>query len=293
MTFKAGFVNIIGKPNVGKSTLMNVLVGEKLSIITPKAQTTRKRILGIVSNDDCQIVFSDTPGIIDSPEYKLHEWMNGQVETALTDADILILMTDPWDKLDEQHKIIEQTKKLTTPVLIVINKIDTITTARLGEFLHKWNTILPGKEVIPISALENKNTDVLFNSITKLLPEHPAYFDKDEITDQTERFIAAEIIREKIFMNYQQEIPYNAEVNVEEYKDKGHLIAIRAVIYVGRDTHKSIIIGKGGAAIKKVGTEARIDIEAFTERKIFLELFVKVKENWKNEDRTLKYFGYN
>ncbi|MBK9506233.1 MAG: GTPase Era [Chitinophagales bacterium] len=293
MGFKAGFINIVGKPNVGKSTLMNVLVGEKLSIITPKAQTTRKRILGIVSNDDCQMVFSDTPGIIDSPEYKLHEWMNEQVNTALTDADVLILMTDPWDMLNEQHKIIEQVKKMQTPVLIVINKIDTINKARLGEFLEKWNSLLPGKEIIPISALEKTNTAILFNRLVELLPEHPAYFDKDEITDQTERFIAAEIIREKIFLNYQQEIPYNVEVNVEEYKDKGHLIAIRAVIYVGRDTHKSIIIGKGGIAIKKTGTEARIDIEAFTERKIFLELFVKVKENWKNEDRTLKYFGYN
>lgn len=293
MGFKAGFVNIIGKPNVGKSTLMNVLVGEKLSIITPKAQTTRKRILGIVTTDEYQLVFSDTPGIIDSPEYKLHNWMNEQVYTALGDADILLLMTDPWDMLDEQHQLIEQIKKTDTPVIIVLNKIDTINKQRLGEFIEKWHTLLPGKIIKPISALEKTNTTDLIQYIGTLLPEHPAYFDKDEITDQTERYIAAEIIREKIFLNYQQEIPYNAEVHVEEYKDKGHLIAIRAVIYVGRDTHKSIIIGKGGTAIKKTGTEARIDIEAFTERKIFLELFVKVKENWKNEERTLKYFGYN
>ncbi len=293
MGFKAGFVNIIGKPNVGKSTLMNVMVGEKLSIITPKAQTTRKRILGIVSTDDCQIVFSDTPGIIDSPQYKLHNWMNDQVTTALTDADILILMTDPYDKLDEQHHIITQVKTLTTPVIIVVNKIDTLSKGRLDECVEKWKTILPEKEIITISALAKTNTDILYQRIVELLPEHPAYFDKDEITDQSERFIVAEIIREKIFLNYQEEIPYNVEVNVEEYKDKGNIIAIRTVIYVGRDTHKSIIIGKGGAAIKQTGIDARLDIEAFTGNKVFLELFVKVKENWKNEDRTLKYFGYN
>jgi len=293
MGFKAGFVNIIGKPNVGKSTLMNVMVGEKLSIITPKAQTTRKRILGIVSTDDCQIVFSDTPGIIDSPQYKLHNWMNDQVTTALTDSDILILMTDPYDKLDEQHHIITQVKTLTTPIIIVVNKIDTLNKIKLDAYIEKWKTILPEKEIITISALEKTNTDTLYQRIVELLPEHPAYFDKDEITDQSERFIVAEIIREKIFLNYQEEIPYNVEVNVEEYKDKGNIIAIRAVIYVGRDTHKSIIIGKGGAAIKQTGIDARLDIEGFTGNKVFLELFVKVKENWKNEDRTLKYFGYN
>lgn len=293
MTFRSGYVNIIGKPNVGKSTLMNVLVGEKLSIISPKAQTTRKRILGIVSDENSQIVFSDTPGIIDSPEYKLHSWMNDQVKVALQDADIILFMTDPWDRINEQHEIIHQLNKSTIPVIVIINKTDAITQPKTLELIANWKEILPGKEVLPISAQEKTNIDVLLKLISSQLPEHPPYFDPEEITDQSERFIAAEIVREKIFYNYKQEIPYSVEVAIEEYKDKETLIAIRAVIYVSKETHKSIIIGKGGLAIKKVGIEARLDIEKFTGRKIFLELFVKVKENWKNEDRSLKYFGYN
>lgn len=293
MTFRSGYVNIIGKPNVGKSTLMNVLVGEKLSIISPKAQTTRKRILGIVSDENSQIVFSDTPGIIDSPEYKLHSWMNDQVKVALQDADIILFMTDPWDRINEQHEIIQQLNKSTIPVIVIINKTDAITQPKTLELIANWKEILPGKEVLPISAQEKTNIDVLLKLISSQLPEHPPYFDPEEITDQSERFIAAEIVREKIFYNYKQEIPYSVEVAIEEYKDKESLIAIRAVIYVSKETHKSIIIGKGGLAIKKVGIEARLDIEKFTGRKIFLELFVKVKENWKNEDRSLKYFGYN
>ena len=278
---------------VGKSTLMNVLVGEKLSIISPKAQTTRKRILGIVSDENSQIVFSDTPGIIDSPEYKLHSWMNDQVKVALQDADIILFMTDPWDRINDQHEIIQQLNKSTIPVIVIINKTDAITQPKTLELIANWKEILPGKEVLPISAQEKTNIDVLLKLISSQLPEHPPYFDPEEITDQSERFIAAEIVREKIFYNYKQEIPYSVEVAIEEYRDKETLIAIRAVIYVSKETHKSIIIGKGGLAIKKVGIEARLDIEKFTGRKIFLELFVKVKENWKNEDRSLKYFGYN
>lgn len=293
MTFRSGYVNIIGKPNVGKSTLMNVLVGEKLSIISPKAQTTRKRILGIVTEVNSQIVFSDTPGIIDSPEYKLHSWMNDQVKVALQDADIILFMTDPWDRINDQHEIIQQLNKSVIPVIVIINKTDAITQPKTLELIANWKEILPGKEVLPISAQEKTNIDVLLKLISSQLPEHPPYFDPEEITDQSERFIAAEIVREKIFYNYKQEIPYSVEVAIEEYKDKETLIAIRAVIYVSKETHKSIIIGKGGLAIKKVGIEARLDIEKFTGRKIFLELFVKVKENWKNEDRSLKYFGYN
>ncbi len=293
MTFRSGYVNIIGKPNVGKSTLMNVLVGEKLSIISPKAQTTRKRILGIVTEVNSQIVFSDTPGIIDSPEYKLHSWMNDQVKAALQDADIILFMTDPWDRINDQHEIIQQLNKSVIPVIVIINKTDAITQPKTLELIANWKEILPGKEVLPISAQEKTNIDVLLKLISSQLPEHPPYFDPEEITDQSERFIAAEIVREKIFYNYKQEIPYSVEVAIEEYKDKETLIAIRAVIYVSKETHKSIIIGKGGLAIKKVGIEARLDIEKFTGRKIFLELFVKVKENWKNEDRSLKYFGYN
>ncbi len=272
---------------------MNVLVGEKLSIISPKAQTTRKRILGIVSDENSQIVFSDTPGIIDSPEYKLHSWMNDQVKVALQDADIILFMTDPWDRINDQHEIIQQLNKSTIPVIVIINKTDAITQPKTLELIANWKEILPGKEVLPISAQEKTNIDVLIKLISSQLPEHPPYFDPEEITDQSERFIAAEIVREKIFYNYKQEIPYSVEVAIEEYKDKETLIAIRAVIYVSKETHKSIIIGKGGLAIKKVGIEARLDIEKFTGRKIFLELFVKVKENWKNEDRSLKYFGYN
>lgn len=293
MAYKSGFVNIIGKPNVGKSTLMNALVGEKLSIVSPKAQTTRKRILGIVSGDDFQLVFSDTPGIIDAPEYKLHTWMNDQVNTALQDADILLFMTTADDRLHQDHEIVHTLKKMRVPVIVVINKSDMIKKSDLEQLTEEWKKILPSGKVISISALNKINIDKLLLEIHALLPEHPPYFDTDEMTDQTERFIAAEIVREKIFLHYTQEIPYSVEVIVEEYKEKETLTAIRAVIYVSKENHKSIIIGKGGAAIKRIGTEARIDIEKFIGRKVFLELFVKVKENWKNEERTLKYFGYN
>lgn len=286
-------MNIIGKPNVGKSTLMNALVGEKLSIITPKAQTTRRRILGIVTDEQAQIVFSDTPGLIDQPEYKLHEWMNSQITTALQDADVLLCMTDSRDELPANHPLIDALRYTKIPVIVVINKTDLMDKTVLQKIRDKWSAALPERPIIEISALQNKQIETLQGMIRELLPEHPAYYEADELTDQTERVIAAEIIREKIFLQYQQEIPYNVEVVVEAYKDKGDIIAVSAMIYVGRDTHKSIIIGKGGSAIKQVGIAARQDMEAFTGKKIFLELFVKVRENWKNDDRHLRYFGYN
>lgn len=292
MAFKSGFVNIIGRPNVGKSTLMNALVGEKLSIITPKAQTTRRRILGIVTDAETQIVFSDTPGLIDSPEYKLHQWMNAQVATALQDADVIILMTDTRDELDGAHQLVQSLQQTPVPVIVAINKSDLMDADTLERIRNKWEKLLPGKHILTISALQGKNTEELHQLIRSMLPVHPPYYEADEMTDQTERAIAAEIVREKIFLQYQQEIPYNTEVIVDAYKDKGDIIAVSAVIYVGRDTHKSIIIGKGGSAIKQVGIAARQDLEKFTGKKIFLELFVKVRDNWKNDDRSLKHFGY-
>ena len=292
MGFKAGFVNIVGRPNVGKSTLMNALVGEKLSIITPKAQTTRRRILGIVSDAQHQIVFSDTPGLIDDPEYKLHHWMNAQVNMALSDADIIVFMTDNRDVLPAGHVLINVLHNTKIPVLIVLNKCDLMQATEIAGLREKWTNLLPNKPVYEISARNGSGVDVLQAAIRDLLPEHPAYYDLDELTDQTERVIAAEIIREKIFLHYQQEIPYNCEVIVDAYKDKGDILAISAVIYVGRDTHKSIIIGKGGTAIKQLGIASRQDIELFAGKKIFLELFVKVRDNWKNDDRSLRHFGY-
>jgi len=291
--FKSGFVNIIGRPNAGKSTLMNVLVGEKLSIITHKAQTTRRRILGIVQSETSQIIFSDTPGIIEQPQYKLHEWMNDQIRIALLDADLILLMVTADDQLNEEDEVFQQLAEMKVPVMVVINKTDLISEVTLVQLITKWSAIFPEREIIPISAVKKTNIDVLQQRIIEQLPEHPPYFDKDELTDQTERFFAAEMIREKIFLNYKQEIPYSVETVVEEYKDKGDILVIKATIFVGRDAHKNIIIGKGGSAIKQTGIDARKDIEAFTGKKVFLELFVKVKENWKNDERTLKYFGYN
>jgi GTP-binding protein Era len=292
MSYRSGFVNIIGRPNVGKSTLLNALVGEKLSIITPKAQTTRRRILGIVTTDTYQAVFSDTPGLIDQPEYKLHQWMNAQVSTALKDGDVLVLLTDPRDELNGDHALIQTLQKMPVHIIVAINKSDLLSPADIGSQTEKWTLLFPKADVLAISALHKTNTDMLFGKIIEALPVHPPYYDNDTWTDQTEREIAAEMIREKIFMQYQQEIPYNVEVIVDAYKDKGDIIAISAVIYVGRDTHKSIIIGKGGTAIKALGIASRQDIEQFVGKKIFLELFVKVRENWKNDDRGLKQFGY-
>lgn len=292
MSYRSGFVNIIGRPNVGKSTLLNALVGEKLSIITPKAQTTRRRVLGIVTTETYQAVFSDTPGLIDQPEYKLHQWMNAQVSTALKDGDVIVLLTDPRDELNGDHALIQTLQKMPVQIIIAVNKSDLLSSADITVQTNKWTSLFPKADVIAISALHKTNTDVLFGKIIDALPVHPPYYDNDTWTDQTERVIAAEMIREKIFMQYQQEIPYNVEVIVDAYKDKGDIIAISAVIYVGRDTHKSIIIGKGGTAIKALGIASRQDIEQFVGKKIFLELFVKVRENWKNDDRGLKQFGY-
>ncbi len=292
MGHKAGFVNIIGNPNVGKSTLMNALVGDKLSIITSKAQTTRHRILGIVNGADYQIVYSDTPGIL-KPKYKLQETMLKYVTGALSDADVLLYVTDYLDDPSKNIDFIEKLKQIDTPLLLLVNKIDIKTESGLKESVEKWMSIFEDVQVIPISALKKTNLDAVLSEIIKLLPESPPYFPDDQLTDKTERFLVSEIIREKIIMFYKQEIPYAVEVEVESFLDKKDIIRISAKIYVGRDSQKGIIIGKGGSSLKRVGTEARKDIEAFFDKKVFLELFVKVKKDWKDNERYLKQWGYN
>ncbi|MFN7912406.1 MAG: GTPase Era [Bacteroidota bacterium] len=288
---KSGFVNIIGCPNVGKSTLMNALVGEKLSIITSKAQTTRHRIMGIVSGDDYQIVFSDTPGII-KPLYKLQEKMMQFVVTAFSDADVFLLITDVFEdiKLDESY--IEKLKKTTTPVLILINKLDISTQEKIEEKVQEWHTKLPNAEILPISALSKFNLDLVISKIIKLLPANEAYYDKAELTDKPERFFVCEIIREKILLNYKKEIPYSVEVITNSFKDEGTIIKIQSDILVERDSQKGIIIGNKGAALKRVGTDARKDLEAFFGKKVFLELFVKVEKDWRGNEKRLSQFGY-
>lgn len=288
---KAGFVNIVGNPNAGKSTLMNVLVGERLSIITAKAQTTRHRILGIVNGDDFQIVYSDTPGII-APKYKLQEGMMTFVGSALTDADILLLVVDLTDDKPIESKAYDRIKSAKVPVLILLNKMDSVSGEGLERSADKWQREFPNAKMIPLSALKKKNTDIVLKQILEHLPEHPAYFPKDELTDKPERFFAAEIIREKILHLYDQEIPYSVEVVVEEFQVKTTLTKIRAVIYVMRESQKGIILGDQGKSIKKLGTSARIDIEKFIGRKVFLELFVKVDKDWRDSERELKRFGY-
>lgn len=290
MSHKAGFVNIIGNPNVGKSTLMNALVGERLSIITPKAQTTRHRILGMLNGEDYQIVFSDLPGIL-TPNYKLQEKMLAFVETALTDADIFIYMVEAGER-DHNEEITEKIKKTGIPVFVVINKIDLAEQSQVLEQIKHWQNVFPGSEVIPVSALHRFNLDKLLDLILENLPENPPYFDKEEITDKSLRFIVSEIIREKILLNYKQEIPYSVEVAVESFKEGQDLVKISAFIFVMRETQKMIIIGKGGTALKKVGTEARKDIEAFLGKKVFLEMNVKVSKDWRDSDRLLKRYGY-
>ena len=292
MGHKAGFVNIIGNPNVGKSTLMNALVGDKLSIITSKAQTTRHRILGIVNGEDYQIVYSDTPGIL-KPKYKLQETMLKYVTGALSDADVLLYVTDYLDDPSKNIDFVEKLKQIDTPLLLLVNKIDIKTESGLKESVEKWMSIFEDVQVIPISALKKTNLDAVLSEIIKLLPESPPYFPDDQLTDKTERFLVSEIIREKIIMFYKQEIPYAVEVEVESFLDKKDIIRISAKIYVGRDSQKGIIIGKGGSSLKRVGTEARKDIEAFFDKKVFLELFVKVKKDWKDNERYLKQWGYN
>ncbi len=288
---KAGFVNIVGNPNVGKSTLMNALVGEKISIITSKAQTTRHRILGIVNGEDFQIVYSDTPGVL-KPNYKLQESMLNFSTSALTDADIILYVTDMVEKADKNADFLEKVKKQKAPVILVINKIDLTNQKDLEALVKKWRTELPDAEIIPISAKNNFNLDYLLKRIKDLLPDSPPFFEKDALTDKPARFFVTEIIREKILTSYDKEIPYSVEVVVEQFKEDKKLIRINAVIYVERDSQKGIIIGQGGKMLKKIGIEARKDIESFFDKKVFLEIFVKVEKDWRNRDKKLKEFGY-
>ncbi len=291
MAHKAGFVNIIGSPNVGKSTLMNVLVGERLSIITSKAQTTRHRIMGIVSGEDFQIVYSDTPGVL-KPNYKLQESMMEFVHTALTDADVILFVTDIYEDIKIEEKILNKIKNAKASVLLLINKIDLADQEKLEAKVQYWKEEVPAAEVIPVSALEKFNVNYVFDRIVALLPEGPGFYDKEQLTDKPEKFFVSEIIREKILMNYKKEIPYSVEVIVEAFKEEEKIIKIRAEIIVVRDSQKGIIIGHQGKALKKVGTEARKDIEAFFQKQVFLELFVKVNKDWRDSDTQLKRFGY-
>lgn len=289
---KAGFVNIVGNPNVGKSTLMNSLVGERISIITSKAQTTRHRIMGIVNTEDMQIVYSDTPGVL-KPNYKLQESMLNFSESALVDADVLLYVTDVVEKFDKHLEFLTKVQKMSIPVLLVINKIDLTDQAGLEKLVAQWKEVLPNAEIIPLSAKENFNVEYLLRRIKELMPESPAFFDKDALTDKPARFFVTEIVREKILQTYDKEIPYAVEVAVEQFKESEERIDIMVVIYVERDSQKGIIIGKQGSALKRVGTEARKDIEAFFQKKVFLQLYVKVEKDWRSKERALKSFGYN
>ena len=288
---KAGFVNIVGNPNVGKSTLMNRLVGEKISIITSKSQTTRHRIKGIVNTDDYQIVFSDTPGVV-KPSYKLQEYMLEFSKSALVDADIILYVTDVVENIEKNLDFIDKVNKSDIPVLLVINKIDLTTQEKLEALFDKWKSLIPRAEIFPLSATENFNVDNLYKRIVELLPEGEPFFPKDELTDLPSRFFVNEIIREKILQYYDKEVPYSVEVEVEEFKEDDKRINIMAVIYVERSSQKGIIIGSQGEALKKVGTQARLDIEAFFGKKVFLNLYVKVLKDWRNKDSELKNFGY-
>ncbi len=291
--FKAGFVNIIGLPNVGKSTLMNVLIGEKLSIITRKAQTTRHRILGIINEENSQIIFSDTPGYIENPAYKMQESMNNFVYSALKDADIYLFIVELGTSLEKQKDLYKKLENVEKPVLLLINKVDLAKNEeQTKKYIQEWQKVLPNAETFIISALNKFNIDSVVARIRKLLPEHPAYYDKDAFTDKSERFFVSEIVREKLLLLFKQEIPYSCEVDVESFKEAKDIIRISAVIYTERPTQKSIIIGKSGVAIKQLGTLARKDIEKFFGKKVFIELFVKVKDKWRNNDNQLKKFGY-
>ncbi len=291
MEHKCGFVNIIGKPNVGKSTLMNAIVGEKLSIITPKQQTTRHRVMGIVNGEDFQIVYSDTPGIIDS-KYKLHEKMMGYVSIAMQDADVFLFVTDIY-KTDKEAEILKRIIKTEIPFVVVINKIDLTNTEILEENVDYWKQYKEDIIIVPISAKEKFNIDTILNLILKKLPVAHPYFPKDQLTDKPEKFFVSEIIREKIFTNYEKEIPYSCEVEVESFVDEKKIVKIRANIIIERDSQKGILIGKEGRALKRVGTEARKDMEDFLGKKVFLELYVKVDKDWRNNERKLKNYGYN
>lgn len=288
---RAGFVNMVGNPNVGKSTLMNRLVGERLSMVTSKAQTTRHRILGIVQGDNYQIVYSDTPGII-KPAYKLQESMLEFAESALQDADILLLVTDTVEKGEKSADFLEKVARLTVPVFIVINKIDLTTQDALEKLVAAWEVLFPRAEIIPVSATMNFNIDYLQKRILALLPESPPYFEKEALTDRPTRFFISEIIREKILLYYQEEIPYATEVVVESFEESADLVKISAVIVVERDSQKGIIIGKQGKALKKTATRARQEMEKFLEKKVFLQLFVKVEKDWRNKESYLTSFGY-
>lgn len=288
---KSGFVNIVGNPNVGKSTLMNRLVGERISIITSKAQTTRHRIMGIVNTEDMQIVYSDTPGVL-RPNYKLQESMLNFSESALDDADVLLYVTDVIETIDKNEEFLQQVQKEKCPILLLINKVDMTDQQKLEALVQEWKTILPQAEIIPISALSNFNVDYVKQRVEELMPESPPYFEKDALTDKPARFFVTEIIREKILLYYQKEIPYAVEVVVELFKEDDEMIHIKALIICERDSQKGIIIGHRGQALKKVGAMARKDIERFFEKKVFLEMFVKVEKDWRNRDNMLRAFGY-
>ena len=304
---KAGFVNIVGNPNVGKSTLMNQLVGERISIATFKAQTTRHRIMGIVNTPEMQIVFSDTPGVL-KPNYKLQESMRAFSESALADADVLLYVTDVVEDPEKNMDFLEKVQKMDIPVILLINKIDNLTSnpspsqgktgskssdVQLGDLVSKWHSLLPNAEILPISAKNKFGTDILLKRICELLPESPAFFDKDQLTDKPARFFVSEIIREKILLYYDKEIPYSVEVAVESFRETEKNIHIRAIIYVERDSQKGIIIGHQGVALKKVGAEARKALERFFEKSIYLETYVKVDKDWRSSKRELDNFGYN
>ncbi len=292
MSHKSGFVNIIGNPNVGKSTLMNALVGERISIITKKAQTTRHRIMGIVNGDDYQIVYSDTPGVL-KPAYKLQESMMKFVESALDDADVILYITDTYESPNKNQEFLNRIQNLGVPIILVINKVDLTNQEMVEQKVALWSKLLPKARILPVSALHGFNTDGLTTMIKEALPEGPEYFSKDTLTDKTMRFFASEIIREKILIHYQKEIPYSIEVDIEEYKESPKLDSIRAIIYVSRDSQKSIVIGQGGKMLKKVGIESRLDLEKFLDKKVFLELFVKVDPDWRDNASKLKRFGYS
>ncbi len=292
MSHRAGFVNIIGKPNVGKSTLMNAMIGENLSIITSKAQTTRHRILGIVNGKDFQVVYSDTPGLM-TPAYKLQEYMVRSAQSAITDADIILYVTDIEDSTENAGEMIPQLKKLKIPLFVLINKIDLSCEDRVNTLITDWQKAVPAATVIPISALEKFNLDKIFMLILESLPESPPFYPKDELTDKSERFFVSEIIREKILMNYQQEVPYAVEVAVESFKESDRIIHISCIIYVERESQKGILIGHQGKALKRVGSTARTDMEKFFGKQVYLDIFVKVKKDWRNDSRMLKQFGYN
>ena len=292
MKHKSGFVNIIGNPNVGKSTLMNSLVGEKISIITSKSQTTRHRILGIVNGDDFQIVYSDTPGVV-NPASKLHEAMLNFSRSALSDADIILYVTDVFETYDKNEEFLEKVKKAEVPVILLINKIDLSDNDKVNDLIHVWQRELPNAMVFAMSALKGFNIETVFNNIIEQLPEGEPYYPKDTLTDKTERFFVEEIIREKILIHYKKEIPYSVEILVEEFKEEEKIIRIRAIIFVERSTQKGIIIGHKGAALKRVGTEARKDIEKFFDKQVYLETHVKVDKDWRNKSNRLKNFGYN